>query len=468
LKLLTKTIGILEAKSGDFILSRNIDKQLDEFNIIKQTMRPVVPKENQLEIKLSDGTNIHTSTIHPTLVNRNDAWLYVDAKELVVGDICQSLSSTPTVIISIENTYIDENFADFSVDVVENYYAGKSFNNMMVVHNSATLYYPIWHLEAEDLLVLKNNKGTEDNRVRQMDYGIQFNKLMYERLIRGGNITLFSPSDVPGLYDAFFSDQERFSELYEQAEKDPTVRKKTVSAAQIFTAFAQERKDTGRLYVQNVDHANTHSPFIEHLHPIRQSNLCVTGNTQLHIEVSGERTLINIDQMADVLVLHDTVLVESYNISTGESQFKKILAFAKTATVTELMTVSCDLITRVQCTPDHKIYTMNRGYIPASDLVTGEILCIPGGTIRVHSVTTDVVVPTAVYDITVEDNENFYANGILVHNCAEIDLPTKPLNDINDGATRQRVRIPKEKYDEFLKYKKEHGNVLMTSKKKNK
>ena len=94
---------------------------------------------------------------------------------------------------------------------------------------AATLYYPVWHLEVEDLLVLKNNKGTEDNRVRHLDYGVQFNKLMYERLIKGENITLFSPNDVHGLYDAFFNDQDKFRELYETAERNTRLRKKEYS-----------------------------------------------------------------------------------------------------------------------------------------------------------------------------------------------------------------------------------------------
>ena len=140
---------------------------------------------------------------------------------------------------------------------------------------SATLFTPIWHFEIEDILVLKNNKGTDDNRVRHIDYGIQFNKLMYERLITGGDITLFSPSDVPGLYDAFFEDQDKFKELYEKAERATSIRKKKVKAIDLFTQFLKERKETGRLYLMNVDHANTHSSFVETEAPIRQSNLCV-------------------------------------------------------------------------------------------------------------------------------------------------------------------------------------------------
>lgn len=150
----------------------------------------------------------------------------------------------------------------------------KSCSQGGVRGGAATLYYPIWHLEIEDLLVLKNNKGTDDNRVRHMDYGVQFNKLMYERLITGGNITLFSPNDVPELYDAFFSNQDRFKELYETAERNTRLRKKTIKAIDLFTAFMQERKDTGRIYLMNVDHANTHSAFDETVAPVKQSNLC--------------------------------------------------------------------------------------------------------------------------------------------------------------------------------------------------
>lgn len=152
--------------------------------------------------------------------------------------------------------------------------ATKSCSQGGVRGGAATIYYPIWHYEVEDLLVLKNNKGTEDNRVRHMDYGVQFNKLMYERLITGGDITLFSPSDVPGLFDAFFADQDKFRELYETAERNTRLRKKTIPAAQLFSSFMEERKNTGRIYLQNVDNANDHGSFLPDVAPIRQSNLC--------------------------------------------------------------------------------------------------------------------------------------------------------------------------------------------------
>lgn len=156
--------------------------------------------------------------------------------------------------------------------------AVKSCSQGGVRGGAATLYYPIWHLEVESLLVLKNNKGTEDNRVRHLDYGVQFNKLMYERLLTGGDITLFSPSDVPGLYEAFFNDQDEFKRLYETAERNTHIRKKRLSAQELFSSFMEERKNTGRIYLMNVDHANTHGAFDEQVAPIHQSNLCCEIN----------------------------------------------------------------------------------------------------------------------------------------------------------------------------------------------
>lgn len=153
--------------------------------------------------------------------------------------------------------------------------AVKSCSQGGVRGGAATLFYPLWHLEVESLLVLKNNRGVEENRVRHLDYGVQLNKLMYERLIKNQDISLFSPSDVPGLYDAFFADQPKFERLYAQYEQDESIRKETVKAVDLFSTLMQERAGTGRIYIQNVDHCNTHSPFNPEVAPIRQSNLCL-------------------------------------------------------------------------------------------------------------------------------------------------------------------------------------------------
>lgn len=153
--------------------------------------------------------------------------------------------------------------------------AVKSCSQGGVRGGAATVFYPLWHLEVESLLVLKNNKGIEENRIRHMDYGVQLNKLMYERLITDGYITLFSPSDVEGMYDAFFEDQDKFNRLYIAAEGDSSIRQKRVKAVELFSLMMQERASTGRIYIQNVDHCNTNSPFDPKVAPIRQSNLCL-------------------------------------------------------------------------------------------------------------------------------------------------------------------------------------------------
>ncbi len=134
---------------------------------------------------------------------------------------------------------------------------------------SATVHFPIWHQEIEDIIVLKNNKGTEDNRVRKLDYSIQFSKLFYERFIQDGDISLFSPHDVPGLYDAFGTDE--FDDLYTSYESDGSIKRKTIKAQKLFLDILKERAETGRLYIMNIDHCNAHSSFLD---KVNMSNLC--------------------------------------------------------------------------------------------------------------------------------------------------------------------------------------------------
>ncbi|AFH21381.1 ribonucleotide reductase large subunit [Cronobacter phage CR3] len=141
---------------------------------------------------------------------------------------------------------------------------------------SANYFYPMWHWDFESLIVLKNNRGTESTRARHVDYGLQINKLLYTRLQQGKNITLFHPNVAGGkLYEYFFSDQEKFQQLYEELEADPSVAKKSIPAADAFSVFGQERSQTGRIYVQHVDHCNTNSPFDPKQAPVKQSNLCM-------------------------------------------------------------------------------------------------------------------------------------------------------------------------------------------------
>ena len=155
---------------------------------------------------------------------------------------------------------------------------------------SATVHFPIWHREIEDILVLKNNKGTEDNRVRKLDYSIQISKLFYERFIQDTEISLFSPHDVPGLYDAFGTDA--FDELYVRYERDQSIPRKTIGSQELFLDLLKERAETGRIYIMNIDHCNSHSSFLD---KVNMSNLCqeITLPTDpiQHIDGEGEIAL---------------------------------------------------------------------------------------------------------------------------------------------------------------------------------
>ncbi len=170
---------------------------------------------------------------------------------------------------------------------------------------SATVHFPIWHQEIEDILVLKNNKGTEDNRVRKLDYSIQISKLFYERFIQNGEISLFSPHDVPGLYDAFGTD--RFDGMYVDYESNQSIPRKTIGAQELIMDLLKERAETGRIYIMNIDHCNSHSSFMD---KVEMSNLCqeITLPTKplQHIDdTSGEIALcilsaINVGKLRDL------------------------------------------------------------------------------------------------------------------------------------------------------------------------
>jgi ribonucleoside-diphosphate reductase alpha chain len=179
---------------------------------------------------------------------------------------------------------------------------------------SATVHFPIWHQEIGDIIVLKNNKGTEDNRVRKLDYSIQISKLFYERFIQNGEITLFSPHVVPGLYDAFGTD--KFDDLYVKYENDSSVPSKKINAQELFLNILKERAETGRLYIMNIDHCNSHSSFKD---KVNMSNLCqeITLPTDpiQHIDGAGEIALCILSAINVGKVKSDEELEELCDLS---------------------------------------------------------------------------------------------------------------------------------------------------------
>jgi len=259
---------------------------------------------------------------------------------------------------------------------------------------SATVHFPIWHQEIEDILVLKNNKGTQDNRVRKLDYSIQISKLFYERFIQDGEITLFSPHDVPGLYDSF--GLPNFDDLYVSYENDPTIPKKTFKIQELILNLLKERAETGRIYIMNIDHCNSHSSFLDKVY---MSNLCVAGDTKIKIkypESVGDQygvwywnfleKEIQIEDLEDYIIMRQCEMYDSnapqievlsYNIQSNQEEWNPITAFAETSPKAKVMKITDEESGKsIVLTPEHKVFTKNRGYVMAKDLTETDELVI--------------------------------------------------------------------------------------------
>jgi hypothetical protein len=364
----------------------------DEFNNVfcvnkvSDTFTPTIKKEYQEKIIVANNETLYTSSIHPFYDGKNKKW--VEAQE--IEDICGLDENGNEVVIENDHSYTSENdktFYDFTVDHYHNYFVGKN-NTFVLTHNSATVHFPIWHQEIEDILVLKNNKGTEDNRVRKLDYSIQISKIFYERFIQDGEITLFSPHDVPGLYDSFGTDS--FDHLYTSYEKDPSIKKKTVKAQELILNLLKERAETGRIYIMNIDHCNSHSSFKDQ---VVMSNLCVAGDTWISIrhdlnDYSDESISSDtVDKTTDIQIKDleqfsnnlfvNNLKVLSYNIETGKEEWASITAFAQTSPKSKVMKITDEESGKsIVVTPEHKVFTKNRGYVMAKDLVETDELVI--------------------------------------------------------------------------------------------
>ena len=293
---------------------------------------------------------------------------------------------------------------------------------MAIRGGSATLYYPIWHLEVESLLVLKNNRGVEDNRIRQLDYGVQLNKLMYTRLIKDQDITLFSPHSVEGMYDAFFNDRELFEKLYTEAENNPLIPKKKIPARDLFSLLMSERANTGRIYIMNVDHCNTHSSFDEKVAPIHMSNLCVSSDTKV-LTQEGEVTI-------------GENVGKKFTVWNGY-EWSENVEFVQTGENTDLYRATLEDGRYLDCTDYHKWLVgtteEDKKLIRTIELKVGDSVYNPDASKRgVISSITKLEGKHNTYCFNEPKRHLGVFNGILTSQCTEITLPTKPLENIND------------------------------------
>lgn len=281
----TKKIKIKDLKTGMKIKSYNPEKGCIEFKTVECVWDTKVKPENQVHLIFENGTELHCSDNHPIMVFDGVGVIERKPFELSKHDfIITDIDGKFTKLLSCKIDEVgDTGYIDITVGGTNTFFTQDSLESPMVLtHNSqggvrngaATIHCPLWHWEIEDILVLKNNEGTFDNRVRRLDYSIQLNGYLYQKLLEDGDITLFSTEDVPDLYEAFFTDQKKFAELYEKYDRKTSIRKRRIPAYQLFSKLNTERTKTGRLYIMNVDHCNTHSSFLENVAGVYMSNLC--------------------------------------------------------------------------------------------------------------------------------------------------------------------------------------------------
>jgi ribonucleoside-diphosphate reductase alpha chain len=244
---------------------------------------------------------------------------------------------------------------------------------------SATVFYPIWHHQFDDLIVLKNNQGTEETRVRHMDYGVVLSAFFWRRFKNKENITFFDPNQVPDLYEAFYSNTEEFEELYVKYEHQAGLRKKTMSAEEVFkSGILKERTDTGRIYLVFIDNVMKQGPFDPEYHTIYQSNLCcVTGDTQVTFQhENGKIEQMSMSSAVERFELGNLTTSKIKSFKNGEVSWENVTAAIKTKTVTELYEIEDENGNVLKCTGDHLVFTKNRGYIRADELVETDELCV--------------------------------------------------------------------------------------------
>jgi ribonucleoside-diphosphate reductase alpha chain len=244
---------------------------------------------------------------------------------------------------------------------------------------SATVFYPIWHYQFEDLIVLKNNQGTDETRVRHLDYGIVLSAFFWRRFKNKENITFFDPNQVPDLYEAYYKNSELFEELYVKYEKRKDLRTKSISAEEVFKGgVLKERSDTGRIYIVNIDNVQRQGSFDPEFHTIYQSNLCcVTGETQVaFMHENGNTEQMSVSSAVERFELGNLTNSKIKSFKNGEVSWENISAAIKTKTVTELFEIEDENGNVLRCTGDHRIFTKNRGYVRADELLESDELCV--------------------------------------------------------------------------------------------
>lgn len=280
----TKKIQIKDLAVGMKIKTKNEQGEV-VFKAVTDKWNTKVKSEDQVRLEFENSVVLNCSVNHPIMVlSDSGSFLQKLPNELTNNDSVLTEAGFTRLLAADFDQSNDENYIDITVEDTHTFFASSSNEGPMVLtHNSqggirnasATVTYPIWHLQYEDLVVLKNNQGTEETRVRHLDYSVVLSKLFWRRFKNKENITFFDPNEVPDLYEAFYSDIDAFEKLYVAYEQRTDIRKKTMSADEVFKGgLLKERTDTGRIYLVFIDNVQKQGPFDPLVDPIYQSNLC--------------------------------------------------------------------------------------------------------------------------------------------------------------------------------------------------
>lgn len=362
--------------SGEIVYREITDKFITE-----------VPHEDQVRLEFSSGAVVNCSTNHPILVQTTDGQVRVDPLDLTTNDDIITDTGYTKMVTRDVGQYNDPTYLDITVDDTHVFFTSDTPDGPQILtknsqggirNASCTVTFQIWHYQFDDMIVLKNNQGTDETRVRQMDYNVVLNAFFWRRFKNKEMITLFDPHEVPDLYAAFYRNSQEFEDLYVAYESRSDIKKKVLSAEEIFKSILKERTDTGRIYLTYIDNVIDHVPFDSTTDPVYQSNLCLTGDTVITIKHSDHTehniSLATFVEMWELGGTHGTT-VKSKNTTTGEIQWSTVSDAAKTATVNELYEIEDEHGNIIRCTPEHLIFTKNRGYVAAKDLLESDTLC---------------------------------------------------------------------------------------------
>ena len=377
----TKKIQIKDLEIGMKIKTKDVNGTII-FKTVTDKFDTIVKTADQVRIEFENGVILNCSINHPIMVwNVSGKFEQKNPQELTPDDkVVTENGFTRLLTIDVDQNN-DENYIDITVEDEHTFFASsRNDGDMVLTHNSqggirnasCTVYFPIWHYQFDDLIVLKNNQGTEETRVRHMDYAVVMSALFWRRFKNKENITFFDPNEVPDLYEAFYRDIDVFDELYVKYEKRKDLRTKVMSAEEVFKGgILKERTDTGRIYLMYVDNVQRQGPFDTKIHPIYQSNLCcVTGDTQVTFQhENGSVEHISMASAVERFELGGLTTSKIKSCRNGGTSWENVSAAVKTKTVTELYEIEDENSNVLRCTGDHLVFTKNRGYVRDDELV---------------------------------------------------------------------------------------------------